>query len=151
MAPRTSRSAGGIDALAGLLASYRIPIYLGGLLAIGAPRLLDAAFGVDVPATVRTAVVVASLAVMVVTYVAERRVGVVETRETRADGEEYPLAMRATVALSVLGVAAGVYVGLERSPLAGLVFVVGAYLFAYLGYRVLGRGAGLGTRGGGSR
>ncbi len=156
MASHTSNATGGVDALSRLLVAYRLPIYLGGLAVIGAPLAVAAAFDVAVPASVRTAVVVASLAVMVATYVAERRVGVESSRGSDAgaggdEREEYPLAMRAAVALSVLGLAAGVYVGLERNLASGLVFVVGAYLFAYLGYKVLGREDGTGSgRGGGS-
>jgi hypothetical protein len=43
--------------------------------------------------------------------------------------------MRAAVALSILGVAAGIYVALEVNPIAGALFVLGAYLFGYVGYR----------------
>lgn len=144
MASHTSSAAGRIDAVSRLLVAYRLQIYLGGLLAIGAPVVAASAFGVAVPPAVRTAIVVASLGIMVLTYVAERRVGVAESREGEggARTEEYPLAVRVAVALSVLGVAAGVYVGLERNLAAGLVFVIGAYLFASLGYKVLGRGTG---------
>lgn len=143
MAAHTSDSADGIDALSRLLVAYRLPIYLGGLAAIGAPLAIASAFDVTVPASARTAVVVASLGVMVATYAAERRVGTADSTpgdRTRGDErEEYPFAVRVAVALAVLGVAVGVYVGLERNPLTGLLFVGGAYLFAYLGYRVLGR------------
>ena len=148
MASRTSGANGGVDALSRLLVTYRLPIYLGGLVAIGTPLAVASAFDVAVPPAARTAVVVASLGLMVVTYLAERRVGVPDRAGRHGasgrgrEGSEYSLAARAAVALAVLGVAVGVYLGLERDLLTGLLFVGGAYLFAYLGYRVLGRDAG---------
>ena len=150
MASRTSGAAGGVEAVSHLLVAYRLPIYLGGLAVIGAPLAVASAFDVTIPPAVRTAVVVASLGLMVATYLAERRVGVPDRSDGRTgagransgEGSEYPLAARAAVAVAVLGVAVGVYLGLERDPITGLLFVGGAYLFAYLGYKVLGRDAG---------
>ena len=152
MASHTSGTPGGVEAVSHLLVAYRLPIYLGGLAVIGAPLAVASAFDVTVPPAARTAVVVASLGLMVATYLAERRVGVPDRSDGRPGGRgasgggreesEYPLAVRAAVALAVLGVAVGVYLGLERDLITGLLFVGGAYLFAYLGYKVLGRDAG---------
>ena len=125
-----------LDPLFRLLVAYRSFVYLGGLLVISLPLFLSVAFDVEPPATVRAVVVTVSLAIMVVTYVGERRVGHdhIDPR-TGQPTEAYSLRMRVALALAVVGIAVGIYVALEVNSLAGTLFVLGAYLFGYLGYR----------------
>lgn len=129
-----------------LLVAYRLLIYLAGLIAVGSPLVLAQVFGVTLSPAARTTVVVVSLAAMIATYLAERRVGLdhVDDRTGEAT-ESYPLRMRAAVAAAVVGLAVGVYVALEMNPFYGLLFVGGAYLFAYIAYR---GGDGAATGGG---
>ncbi|WP_435063845.1 hypothetical protein [Halobaculum sp. EA56] len=151
MTDQTHRNTGRLDELGGLLVTYRLAIYLGGLAAIGAPLALRSAAGVTVPASVRAAITVATVSLMTVTYLFERRLGLdaggddaADAARGGADGRAgdatdrgeggYPLRTRAAVAAAVLGLAAGVYLALETSLLAGLLFVAGSYLFAYLAY-----------------
>ncbi|MFC6988990.1 hypothetical protein ACFQJD_10170 [Haloplanus sp. GCM10025708] len=126
----------GLSHIFRFLVAYRIVIYLGGLVAIGVPLFLARAFDYHVSAGARTAIVLVSLAVMIVTYVGERRVGDdhIDDR-TGKSVESYSLRMRLSVGLAVLGIAVGVYVAVEMHLVAGLLFVLGAYLFGYLGYR----------------
>ncbi|MFC7098709.1 hypothetical protein [Halobaculum marinum] len=138
--PRPTDSA--VDDLGGALVAYRLAIYLGGLAVIGLPLALREAVGVTVPPAARTALTVTTIAVMVVTYLFERRLGIdgdhaADTGGATAGDGGYPLGTRAAIAVAVLGLAAGVYVTLEVSVGAGLLFVGGAYLFAFLAY---GRG-----------
>lgn len=145
--------------LAKLLVTYRMTIYLGGIAILGIPLVLHSVAGVTVSTSGRAALTVSVVSLMVATYVAELRVDVDEdddrdatdastggasstspggsggSTERAADvGGGYPLRTRASVALAALGLAVGVYLGLERSILEGLVFVAGAYFFAYLAY-----------------
>ncbi|WP_256684439.1 hypothetical protein [Halococcus qingdaonensis] len=122
-----------LDALFGVLVAYRLLIYFGGLLVIGSP-LLFGAFGIELAGTVRVVLVVVTLAVMILTYVGERRIGF-EGAQATAAGETYSLRMRLALALAVAGIAIGVYVALEVNTVAGLLFIAGAYCFGYLGYR----------------
>lgn len=140
--------------LGAFLVTYRMAIYLGGIAVIGLPLVLHSAAGVTLPRSARLAITVAVVGLMTVTYLAERRLGtdVADgasgdvTDGAGGDGPDGPAATRSayslrtriTVAAAVLGLAAGVYVALEVSLPAGLLFVVGAYLFAYLAYRIDG-------------
>lgn len=136
---------GGLEPLFRLLVAYRFFVYVGGLFVLGVPLVLSMV-GVTISQTARTVLVVAVLCVMVLTYAGERRVGHdhIDPR-TGKSTEDYPLGMRVAVALAAVGVAVGVYVAIEVNPLTGLVFVVGAYFFGYLGYRG-GRDDGAGDR-----
>lgn len=134
--------------LAKMLVTYRMTIYLGGIAILGIPLVLHSVAGVTVSTSGRAALTVSVVGLMVATYVAELRVDEeddessasnVTDEETSTDraadvGGGYPLRTRASVALAAVGVAIGVYLGLERSILEGLVFVAGAYFFAYLAY-----------------
>jgi hypothetical protein len=40
--------------------------------------------------------------------------------------------------MAVVGIAIGIYVLMEVNLFAGLLFILGAYLFAYMGYRTEG-------------
>lgn len=123
----------GLDSLFRLLVAYRLLVYFGGLFVIGLP-LMFGALGIELSGTARVVLVVVTLAVMVLTYIGERRVGFGDSRtETRS--EEYPLKMRLMLALAVLGIAVGIYVALEVNTLTGLLFIAGAYFFGYMGYR----------------
>ncbi|PSP86576.1 hypothetical protein BRC83_00240 [Halobacteriales archaeon QS_1_68_17] len=135
MAPPADRS--GLDDLFKLLVGYRLLIYLAGTVAIGTPLFLAVGFGIEVSSGVRTAIVVASLGGMILTYAGERRVGLDGEAAGPGDGggsAEYPLRKRAAVALAVVGVAVGVYAGIEVNPILGLVFVGGALLFGRFAY-----------------
>lgn len=130
-----------------LLAAYRLPIYLGGLIAIATPLALAEVAGVVVPPAARTAVVAVSLAVMIATYVGERRerargsAGTATEPGTGGDAgrgrerPEYSLRARLAVAAAVVGVAVGVYLAAAGDLVVGLLFVFGAYLFGYVAYR----------------
>jgi hypothetical protein len=123
----------GLNSLFRLLVAYRLLVYFGGLFVIGLP-LMFGALGIELSAAVRTVLVVVTLAVMVLTYIGERRVGFDGSR-TETTAEEYPLKMRLMLALAVLGIAVGIYVALEVNTLTGLLFIAGAYFFGYMGYR----------------
>ena len=134
MASRTD--SGGYLPIAGILVTYRLPIYVGGLLVISIPLVLSSAFNVVVPGTARTVLVGVTLAVMIATYIAERYVGYDSESEPRTeDKPTYSLRLRVALALSVVGIAVGIYVALEIAPFTGLLFILGAYLFGYIGYR----------------
>jgi uncharacterized membrane protein YgdD (TMEM256/DUF423 family) len=123
----------GLDPLFRLLVTYRLLVYFGGLFVIGLP-LLFRALDIELPGTARTVLVVVTLAVMVLTYLGERRVGYADSR-TESATEEYSLQTRLAFALALVGVAVGIYVALEVNTLTGLLFIAGAYLFGYMGYR----------------
>lgn len=126
------------------LVAYRMFVYLGGLIAIGIPLALQRAFGMELSPGARTAIVVVSLGVMIVTYIGERRVGSDHAQAgTGVEGssESYSLRLRASIATAVVGVAVGIYVFLEVSRGAGVFFIIGAFLFAYMGYRTELEGA----------
>jgi small-conductance mechanosensitive channel len=131
-----SRTDSGTRSLVGVLVAYRIPIYLGGLLVISIPRIFPSVFGVVVPETVSTILVGVSLTVMITTYLVERHVGYDPERESRTGEKQeqeltYPLRLRVALVLSIVGIAAGIYVALEIALFTGLLFIVGAYLFGY--------------------
>ncbi|MFC7154442.1 hypothetical protein ACFQPA_03110 [Halomarina halobia] len=118
-----------------LLVTYRMVVYLGGLLVIALPVVLRSAVGITVPRAVRTALVAVTLAVMVVTYLGERRVRRAERRGEGTGRRSYPLRTRVAVVVAIVGVAAGLYAALEVDPIFGLLFVGGALLFARLAFR----------------
>ena len=114
------------------LAAHRLSIYLGGLIAILLPRILRAVAGVTLAPVTRTVIVVGSLLLMVVTYLAERQA-------RQAGGESiatdtYSTQTRVLVGLAVVGLALGVYLALEGRPLIGLLFLGGAMLFLRIAY-----------------
>jgi hypothetical protein len=134
MALRTD--SGGHLPIAGILVAYRLFIYVGGLLVISIPLVLSSAFSVVVPGTARTVLVGVTLAVMIATYIAERYVGYDSESESHTeDKPTYSLRLRVALAFSVVGIAVGIYVALEIAPFTGLLFILGAYLFGYIGYR----------------
>lgn len=114
-----------------LLVAYRLIVYFGGLVLIALPLVLEA-LEIGFPATARVVIVAVVLTLMVLTYLGERRVGFGESETT---GTSYPLRTRLALAFALVGIAVGVYVTLEVSTLAGLLFIAGAYLFGYMGYR----------------
>ncbi|MFC7173692.1 hypothetical protein ACFQL0_10715 [Haloplanus litoreus] len=76
---------------------------------------------------------------MIVTYIAERRVGQGHIDERTGEStESYSLRLRASVATAVVGLAVGVYAIMEISVFTGALFILGAFLFAYMGYRTEG-------------
>jgi hypothetical protein len=126
--------------LADVLVAYRLLIYIGGLLVISIPLVLSSAFGVVVPGTARTVLVGVTLTVMIATYIAEHYIGYdsESENESRTDGESLPtysLRLRIALALSTIGIAVGIYIALEIALFTGLLFIFGAYLFGYFGYR----------------
>jgi hypothetical protein len=123
----------GLDSLFRLLVTYRLLIYFGGLFVIGLP-LLFRALGIELSETARTVLVVVTLAVMVLTYLGERRVGYADSR-TESATEEYSLQTRLAFVFALIGIAVGIYVTLEVNTLTGILFIAGAYLFGYMGYR----------------
>jgi hypothetical protein len=114
-------------------------VYLGGLIAIGIPLLLQRAYGTELSPGARTAIVVVSLGVMIVTYIGERRVGQDHIDDRTGEStESYSLRLRASIATAVVGLAVGIYVLMEINPFTGALFILGAFLFAYMGYRTEG-------------
>ncbi|MFB6196150.1 MAG: hypothetical protein ABEI80_08250 [Haloplanus sp.] len=139
MASETQSSSRAFGTLLRFLVTYRLLVYLGGLIAIGVPLLLQRLYGVQLSQGARTAIVVVSLGVMIVTYLAERRVGQDHIDErTGQSTESYSTRLRVSVATAIVGLAIGIYVTLEVDPLAGALFITGAFLFAYMGYRTEG-------------
>ena len=123
--------------LGSFLVANRIVIYLGGVAVIALPLVLHNAAGVTVSRSARLGITVAMVGLMVATYLAELRLGTDvddggSAGSTSSGG--YPLRTQIAVGAAVLGLALGVYVGLEVSWLAGLLFVAGAYFFAYMAY-----------------
>lgn len=120
-----------------LLVAYRLPIYLGGVAVIALPIVLADVFGTVIPAGARTAIVVVTIAVMIATYVGERRLDGTPDGDdaTEPDRPTYPLRTRIAMTMALLGVAVGIFVALEVDLAAGILFILGAYLFGYIGYR----------------
>jgi len=133
-----TRSSTGLGTLFRVLVAYRMLVYLGGLIAIGAPLALRRVADIDLSPGARTAIVAVSLGLMIVTYIAERRVGHGHLERTGGPSESYSLRLRAAIAMAVVGIAIGIYVLMEVNLFAGLLFILGAYLFAYMGYRTEG-------------
>ncbi|GAB6859927.1 hypothetical protein ACFR97_03250 [Haloplanus litoreus] len=139
MASQTQSPDHAFGTLFRFLVTYRLFVYLGGLIAIGIPLALQRAYGTELSPGARTAIVVASLSVMIVTYIAERRVGQGHIDERTGEStESYSLRLRASVATAVVGLAVGVYAIMEISVFTGALFILGAFLFAYMGYRTEG-------------
>lgn len=133
--------AGDIDPFMGVLAKYSLVIYLLGLLVISVPLVLAWGPGIVVPATARVVIVGVSLAVMVATYVAERRI-VFDDGDGREPTSEYSLRTRAAVVAAIVGLAAGVYIAVEVDPIYGFLFILGAYLFSRMAFKGEGDGDG---------
>ena len=137
--------------LGAFLVTYRMAIYLGGIAVIGLPLVLHSTAGITLSDSARLAITITTVGLMTVTYLAERRLGLDvdagvdgdsvstggdsdRTVDSTSTGGGYPLRTRIAVAAAVLGLAAGIYVALEVSIIAGVLFVGGAYFFAYLAY-----------------
>lgn len=128
--------AGSAHELLRFLAAYSLAIYVFGVFVISIPVALAWGFDYYVSEPVRFAVVGASLLVLVLTYVAERRVGFGDggpMPEERAS--DYSLETRALLAAAALGVAVGIYAAVEVSYVVAFLFFVGAYLFTRLAFR----------------
>ncbi len=126
----------GVEYLARFLVSYRILFYLGGLLAMSVPLLAAWGFDVVLPPAARTAIVGVSFGVLLVTYLAERRVGLDHVDPaTGSPREQYSRRLRASVVLAIVGIAVGVYLVLDGAAAPGVLFLVGALLFFQLAYR----------------
>lgn len=125
-----------LDRLLRFLVAYRLLFYLGALVAMSLPLGLAWLFDVELPPAARTTIVGVSFAVIVATYLAERRVGLdhVDPR-TGAPTEEYSTRMRVSFVLAIGGVAAGVYFALSARPVVGVLFLLGALLFFQMAYR----------------
>ncbi|WP_254535136.1 hypothetical protein [Halomarina litorea] len=119
----------------GLLVAHRLVVYLGGLLVIAALSLASRT-GVAVPVEARTAVVVVALGLMVLTYVGERRFqGREGGIDTVGNGRAtYSWRTRFAAVMTILGIAAGIYVLLAVDLALGLLFVAGALLFARVAF-----------------
>ncbi|MFC5970914.1 hypothetical protein ACFPYI_06170 [Halomarina salina] len=160
--------AAGATALLHVLVEFRYVVYLGGLAAIAAPTLLEYA-DVSVPLSARRLVVGIVLAVMAVTYLGERRFvhggggrsdagdhddGARTDSDRRDDGERsgerganqfgdsFDWRTRLALVGAIAGIALGVYVAVAVDLLYGVVFVVGAYLFAQLAVQSRGENGG---------
>lgn len=118
------------------LVAYRLLFYLGGLIAMSLPLGLAWLYDLELPSAARMTIVTVSFGVILLTYLAERRVGLGHVDpHTGEPTESYSLRLRASVVLAIIGIAAGVYLVLDGRPAAGLLFVGGALLFFQLAYR----------------
>lgn len=134
MASRTDASALGF--LLRFLAAYRLLFYLGGLLFMSVPLVAAWVFDFVFPEAARTAIVVVSFGAILLTYVAERRVGLDHVDPvTGSPREGYSRRARVSVVLALAGIAVGVYLVIARNTAMGLLFLVGALLFFQLAYR----------------
>lgn len=118
------------------LAAHRLAFYVGGLIAISLPIGLVWMFDYELPPAARTAIVGVSFGVIVLTYVAERRVGLEHAgARTGETPESYSTRLKASVALAIVGIAVGVYLLLGHDRIVGALFLVGALLFFQVAYR----------------
>lgn len=130
-----------------LLVAYRLFVYLGGLIAIGAPLVVQRVFEIEVSPTARWVIVVVSLGLMVLTYVGERRVGHGHVDERTGEPKEpYSLRTRLTLVGSIVGIAVGIYAAVEVNLLVGGLFVLGSVMFGRVVYRNRRREEGLEDR-----
>ena len=128
--------AGPFDFLLGFLAAYRILFYLGGLLFMSVPLVVEWTTDVTVPQPVRNAIVAVSFGLLLLTYLAERRVGLDHVDPaTGSPREPYSRRTRVTVVLAIGGIAIGVYLLAIGNVGMGLLFLGGALLFFQLAYR----------------
>lgn len=144
MAARTDRS--GLETLVRSLVAHRAVVYGGGLIAIGLPRALRTAAGIEVATPLRTLLVVASLGLMILTYLGERSADTKDAEPTASgatpaatseteSGTGYSRRTRTTVAIGLVGIAIGIYVAIEVDTLVGLLFIGGGLLFGRSAYR----------------
>lgn len=128
-------SEGGLSLLFRFLVAYRLLIYLGGLLAISMPLGLAWVFDIELSEGARMAIVGVSFGLILLTYLAERRVGLDHVEPgTGESTESYSTRLQVTVMLAIVGVAVGIYLLLEGSAVVGLLFLTGALLFFQVGY-----------------
>lgn len=131
--------AGPVEFILRFLAAYRLLFYLGGLVVMSLPLVVEWTSDVAVPASVRNTVVGVSFAAILLTYLAERRVGLDHVDPaTGAPREGYSRQTRVSIVLAIAGIAAGVYLVLSRNAAMGLLFLAGALLFFQLAYRADG-------------
>lgn len=134
MAGRSETSV--LDFLFRFLVAYRLLFYLGGLVVMSVPLLVEWASDASVPQTARNTIVAVSFGAILLTYVAERRVGLDHVDPaTGAPREPYSRRAWVSVVLAIAGIAVGVYLVLERDTAMGVLFLVGALLFFQLAYR----------------
>ena len=133
---RSRSDAGPVGFLLHFLAAYRILFYLGGILVMSVPLLAAWLFDVTLPEAVRSTIVGVSFAVILLTYLAERRVGLDHVDPTTGSPREpYSRRSRVSVLLALAGVAVGVYLLVTGDAPMGLLFLAGALLFFQLAYR----------------
>lgn len=126
----------GSELLFRFLVAHRILLYVGGLIAISTPLGLAWAFDYELSPGARTAVVGVSLGVIVLTYLAERRVGLEHAGPRTGDSRKsYSTRLQASVFLAIVGIAVGIYLLLEYDQIAGLLFLAGALFFFQMAYR----------------
>lgn len=118
------------------LVAHRITFYVGGLIAISLPMGLVWLFDYELSSAARTAVVGVSFGVILLTYFAERRVGLDHADSPTGGVEEtYSTRLKASVLLAIVGIAVGIYILLTYDLIAGALFLVGALLFFQVAYR----------------
>lgn len=128
--------AGAVAFLLEFLAAYRILFYLGGILVMSVPYVAFWLFDYQFPEEARTAIVGVSFGVILLTYLAERRVGLDHVDPvTGSPREGYSRRAHVSVLLSLVGIAVGVYLVLADDAAMGLLFLAGALLFFQLAYR----------------
>lgn len=136
-----ARSDSFVDWIGGAVAMYSLLVYLGGLFVILLPTILRRLMNIELPLRLRRILVGGALAIMILTYFAERRYRQNDDTddsgdETDSELPEYSLYARLSLAGAAVGVAIGFYVGYaSERPLIGALFIFGAYLFVRMGYR----------------
>ncbi|ESS11159.1 MAG: hypothetical protein A07HR60_01875 [uncultured archaeon A07HR60] len=113
------------------LVDHQNAIYVGGLLVITAPRALEES-GIVIPQQARTAIVAGVLAVMIGTYLGERRIGGGASAGTDTDTATATpdTVTQLSVAATLSGIAVGGYLVLQGQLWIGGLFAVGAIAFA---------------------
>lgn len=131
----TQSTDGWISNLLQFFAAYSDVIYIAGVLVISIPVVLAWVFEIFVSSTVRFMVVGASLSVMILAYIGERRARFPDAEKSLDERKrEYSTRTRLLVAGAVLGLGLGIYSAIEINLLVGGVFFIGAYLFTRLAF-----------------
>lgn len=131
-----AKSSGWINDFFRFLATYSAVIYLAGLLVISIPVTLAWVFEIVVSPTTRYVIVGASLSVMVLAYIGERRARFPDTDKSLEQRKtDYSRRTRVLVAAAVLGLGLGIYAAIEINFFIAGIFFVGAYFFTRMAFK----------------
>lgn len=131
-----TQTSGWTNDLFRFLAAYSGVIYIAGVAVISVPVVLAWGFDIFVPSSIRYVVVGASLTVMILAYVAERRARFPDSERTLDERKrEYTTRTRALVGVAIIGLAFGIYTAIEVNLIVGGIFFVGAYFFTRMAFK----------------